>query len=124
MASPAGQWRAVIVCTVLMQTETGQDQRVESQADPAVIEEVTPETPVEEEPHKFFIIAGSFQNLKNASDLQDRLKGMGYPAEVIVTENRMYRVSVSSYATKEEAERDLAGIKSEPGLDACWLLSN
>jgi nucleoid DNA-binding protein/cell division protein FtsN len=74
--------------------------------------------------HNFFIIAGSFKNLHNASILQDKLKGRGYPAEVMITENRLYRVSVSSYATKDEANRALAGVKSEPGLESCWLLSN
>ncbi len=74
--------------------------------------------------HNFFIIAGSFKHLMNASDLQDQLKARGYPAEVMITDNRMYRVSVSSYATKSDAERALAGIKADPGLEACWLLSN
>ncbi len=76
------------------------------------------------EEHSFFIIAGSFRHLKNASDLQDQLKVRGYPAEVMITENRMYRVSVSSYATKPEAERALAGVKADPGLESSWLLSN
>lgn len=80
--------------------------------------------PIVEEPHNFFIIAGSFQHLKYASDLQDRLKGRGYPAEVLITENRLYRVSVVSYATKEEALKGLAGIKAVSGLESCWLLSN
>jgi hypothetical protein len=42
----------------------------------------------------------------------------------MITENRMYRVSVASYATKEEAEKALLQIKSEPGLQSSWLLSN
>lgn len=72
----------------------------------------------------FFIIAGSFSRLNNASELQDQLNSQGYDAEVMITENRMYRVSVSSYATKEEAEKALTRIKTEPGLETCWLLSN
>jgi len=74
--------------------------------------------------HSFFIIAGSFKNLRNASDLQDKLNARGYQTEVMVTENRMYRVSVASYASKEEAEKGLYEITSEPGLQSCWLLSN
>lgn len=77
-----------------------------------------------EETNNFFLIAGSFNKLKNASDLQDKLNNRGYNAEVMITENRMYRVSVASYATKLEAERALNQIKSEPGLESCWLLSN
>ncbi len=85
--------------------------------------EVVEPLPVDKTP-SFFIIAGSFKNLKNASDLQDQLNGRGYEAEVMVTENRMYRVSVASYASKEEAEKGLYDITSEPGLQSCWLLSN
>jgi cell division protein FtsN len=113
---------------------TPAEQSTETQSpDPVVSDQqaAQPEAePAEEEPetvgpeHKFFIIAGSFKHLKNASDLQDQLKAKGYPAEVMITENRMYRVSVASYATKMEAERGLTGIKSEAGLEACWLLSN
>ena len=77
-----------------------------------------------DETNNFFIIAGSFNRLNNASDLQDKLNNRGFQAEVMITENRMYRVSVASYATKEEAEKALRQLKSEPDLQSCWLLSN
>jgi len=72
---------------------------------------------------KYFIIAGSFRHLKNASELQDQLRTRGYPAEVMITGDRMYRVSVASFATQQEALRKLEGIKTEPGLQNCWLLA-
>jgi len=87
---------------------------------PTPVEETTPA----EEASKYFIIAGSFTKLRNASDMQDKLKERGFQAEVMITENRMYRVSVASFATKEEAEKRLAQITREPGLQSCWLLSN
>jgi len=87
--------------------------------------ELDPEPdPVDEQVHDFFIIVGSFRNLANASELQDKLKARGYPAEVMITENRMYRVSVATYSTSAEAERELPKFKAEPGLESCWLLSN
>jgi len=73
---------------------------------------------------RFFIVAGSFRNLANASELQDRLTAKGYQAEVMMTENRMYRVTAASFADKNEAERALTRIKSEPGMESCWLLAN
>jgi len=85
--------------------------------------EVEEELPVEVS-NNFFIIAGSFKKLKNASDLQDQLNSRGFNAEVMITENRMYRVSVASFATKAEAEQALSELKSEPGLQSAWLLSN
>ena len=79
---------------------------------------------VAEELLNFHIIAGSFRHLRNASDKQDELKSRGFQAEMMITENRMYRVSIGSYATEQEAERALAGIKVEAGLESAWILSN
>jgi len=87
-------------------------------------EDPVPDPPVEEVSPNYFVIAGSFSKLRNASDLQDNLKEKGFEAEVMITENRMYRVSVSSYVTKAEAEKALAEIKKEAGMESCWLLSN
>ncbi len=96
-------------------------------------EEVAPETGGQEATgasagqqetrNKYFIIAGSFRHLKNASELQDQLRAQGYRAEVMITDDRMYRVSVASYATQQEALRRLEGFKAEPGLQNCWLLA-
>ncbi len=80
--------------------------------------------PPDAEMNKYFLIAGSFSHLKNASDLQDQLKSRGVDAEVMITENRMYRVSVGGFATIGEAESELARMKSKPGLESCWILSN
>lgn len=99
-----------------------QEVEPESQPEETVTEEDEDLPPAEEK--NFFIIAGSFSRLNNASELQDQLNSKGYNAEVMITENRMYRVSVASYASKEEAENALNRIKTEPGLESCWLLSN
>lgn len=103
---------------------TVEEQVSDQETAPEEIEPQEEIAPAPEEASKFFIIAGSFNKLKNASDLQDQLKSRGYNAEVMITDNRMYRVSVDSYATKEEAERALIQLKSEPDLQSCWLLSN
>lgn len=99
-----------------------QETPVTQQEDPLVDE--TDPAPLVEEADQFVIIAGSFRNLANASELQDKLKAQGYPAEVMITENRMYRVSVAAYPTNSEAERGLENLKSKPGMESCWLLSN
>ncbi len=110
---------------VLKDTQEAAEPRAAETEKPLVAEpeQSTPPGDVPAE-HKYFLIAGSFKNLANASELQDQLKARGYHAEVMVTENRMYRVSVTSYASKAEAERGLERIKSVPGLGNCWLLSN
>lgn len=115
------------------QTTTPPETMTEEESD---FESLTPER-LEEEPaeameaepraaeqNKYFLIAGSFNHLRNASDLQDKLKAKGIEAEVMITENRMYRVSVGAFPTIGEAESELARIKSSPGLESCWILSN
>ncbi len=108
--------------------ETTEQQDEGEDMETPVVEEIREEvredpTPVEAS-HQYFVIAGSFSNLGNASDLQDRLKQRGFEAEVLITENRMYRVSVASYATKAEGQQGLEAIKKQQGLESCWLLSN
>lgn len=107
------------------QPEVETETQVTEPETETVIAEPEAEQPLSTEQAKnFFIIAGSFNKLKNASDLQDKLIERGFQAEVLITENRLYRVSVASYTTKEEAERELKQICTEPGLQSCWLLSN
>ncbi len=116
----------------LIESPVVSDQSTDPKAETSDSESVQPvvkEPKIEAEPlpvksDHFFIVAGSFSNLANASELQDKLKGKGYPAEVMVTENRMYRVSVESYSTRGEAKASLERMKSKPGMESCWLLSN
>jgi cell division protein FtsN len=56
--------------------------------------------------------------------MQDELKARGLQAEMMITENRMYRVSIGSFATEQDAEKALSGIKTKPGLESAWILSN
>lgn len=105
------------------ETATGEQDAVEAVETPEVGDQTDEPAPVEVS-HNYFIIAGSFSKLRNASDLQDQLKQKGYEAEIMITENRMYRVSISSFATKAGGKKGLAEIKKKPGLESCWLLSN
>jgi nucleoid DNA-binding protein/cell division septation protein DedD len=118
-AGPGGE--AVEPGTV--ETPTKEEPAVPTAVEQALPEKVEP-PPAQDAINKYFLIAGSFKHLANASELQDRLNSRGYHAEMLVTENRMYRVSAASYATREEAERGLSRIKQVPGLESCWLLCN
>ncbi len=115
---------------VLQQGEIQPEAQPEVVEQEAIEENQTETTPavIEPEPakeaHQYYIIAGSFKHLKYASDLHDKLKARGFQAEVLVTGNRMYRVSVASYATEQEAEQALIGIKTKTGLESSWLLNN
>ena len=93
----------------------------ESLQENEALEEGPVQPPVRE--NNYFIIGGSFQNLGNATELVDELKASGYPAEIILTEDRLYRVSVRSFATKQEALDALPGLKKDERLVNAWLLT-
>jgi cell division septation protein DedD/nucleoid DNA-binding protein len=101
------------------QGKTPVDQPVDEQETPAEMPGVQPKAPE----HNYFIIAGSFQNLQNATELMNELQAKGFPAEMITTENRMYRVSVQSYAERDQAIRELPRVKSESGMDGAWVMT-
>lgn len=73
--------------------------------------------------NNYFTIAGSFSNLANATELKESLEDKGFPAEIIITENRMYRVSIQSYPTKEEAVNDLQRVRNGSGVSGAWVLT-
>lgn len=103
--------------------KTGKDQAV---ADQPAEEEVTVEAPRVEPPvqqNRYFIIAGSFQSLQNATELLNKLEASGFPAEMIVTENRMYRVSIRSYADRDVAIRELPRVRAESGMESAWVMT-
>ena len=104
------------------ETHPGSQEENQTQPVEAQPEEQEPD-PVAATPN-FYIIAGSFKHLQNASEMQDQLKARGYKSEILITENRMYRVTVASYTSEAEAENVLSGLKSEPGLNSAWILSN
>ncbi len=105
---------------VTNQLVTEEDNQVEQDKQEAV-------SPVLQKPvemiNNFFIIAGSFQGLQNATELMESLKDEGFPAEIIVTDSRLYRVAVQSYPEKQKAVDDLVRIKAHPGLGSCWIWS-
>ncbi len=103
-----------------LNTQTDENQEEQGIEDAGANEE---EAPVPQTVNKYFIIAGSFQNLANASELMESLKAGGYSSEIIITENRMYRVTVRSFETKDAALRGLEEIRSNPGLERAWVLT-
>ena len=120
----------------LNQTDTDKD--TQQKLPESIIEEITP--PVNEQPevikkeeiveetavekNRYFIIAGSFNNLLNASDLQDALRAEGFPSEIIITENKRYRVTLVSYSSKSEAIKELNILKKQDKYLNYWVLSN
>ncbi len=95
-----------------------------------VIETPVTETPVAEEATpvrtsagNYHIIAGAFSSQSNANRLVANLKAQGYGAQIVDTNSRgLYRVAYQSFATIEEARRELSSIRSRNNSEA-WLLA-
>lgn len=71
----------------------------------------------------FSVVVGSFGLRENADGLQQKLKGQGYDAQVVVNNNVtpvMYRVVATTFDTKVEAAASRNALNTEyPGA---WLL--
>lgn len=72
---------------------------------------------------KYYIIAGSFKNEKNALSYMNKLKAEGYKAEKLAERNGMHAVSYDSFADKKEALAQYKRLANEKGLET-WILYN
>jgi hypothetical protein len=71
---------------------------------------------------RHYLIAGSFDNIKNASDLEKRLTASGFKPEVVQVEG-MYRVCVGIFTDKPAALEELQRIRRQMSHPV-WLLSS
>lgn len=62
---------------------------------------------------KFYVIAGSFQNIRNASDLRNHLKSINYPAMVLYPYRGYNRVAVNSFTKRADADKYIASIRKK-----------
>ncbi len=118
----------IIIRDMEMKAGEKVDRQIQKKADQPVVEEKAQEDlPAESVApavvNRHFIIAGSFQNLANATELKEQLSASGFPSEIIFSDSRMYRVSIRSYATREAAEENLRAIRNESGIGSAWVLS-
>ncbi|MFA6126671.1 MAG: SPOR domain-containing protein [Bacteroidales bacterium] len=67
---------------------------------------------------KYSVIAGCFKIKENADRLHKQLIEKGYPASIAISKNGLlYKVSVQTFASRDEALSGLARIKAaEPGM--------
>ena len=79
------------------------------------VEKSTPE-------NKFHIIAGAFQEVKNAENKLAELQELGYDAKILgINKYGLTQVTFSSFNSKKEARKNLDLIKETISKDA-WLL--
>lgn len=100
--------------------------------DNTVVEEVTPvieqkETTISDVPAtqkgNFYIIAGSFTVLKQAEDHIKILKKQGFNPEIIKENDSRFRISLSSFKSKSEANKEVQSLRNKNKKLSVWVLA-
>src|SRR5574344_122956 len=71
-----------------------------------------------------YTIAGAFKVYQNAVNFQNELIQKGYKSEIISEEGKLYRVSIKSYSSEEEAQNDLLNLSQSTNYPGLWVLFN
>ena len=75
------------------------------------------------DPHRYFVIIGSFRNPDNAKKYQGQILKKGFSSEILKNEAGLYRVSVMSTDEIEFARDDVRRIRRLfPEYYDTWLL--
>jgi cell division protein FtsN len=75
------------------------------------------------DPHRYFVIIGSFRNPDNAKKYQGQILKKGFSSEILKNEAGLYRVSVISTDEIEPAREDIRRIwRMFPEYNDTWLL--
>ncbi len=69
---------------------------------------------------KYFMIVGSFQNENLARRYAEKIKNMGYDAQIIEASNGFFRVSAKTYANFQQGVNDIAAFRSSV-TEGAWL---
>lgn len=76
---------------------------------------------IEKVPNKYFLILASFQELKNAERLQEKLTKQGYVAEVHNASNGFHRVSYKAFSDRKLAFQELKSARASEENKENWL---
>ena len=122
------------VSVPLSTTDNTEDKKEDSEAETIIISdpqipamkdhqlEAPSETTIDETSFNYFIIAGAFKNLDNASSLVEKLSGKGYNARIVGTSSGgLHRVSYNGYIHKDDALKNMRLIRSNENPEA-WVL--
>jgi hypothetical protein len=75
------------------------------------------------DPHRYFVIIGSFRNSENAKKYQKQILKNGFSSEILKNEAGLYRVSVMATDEIETARDDVRRIRRTfPEYSDTWLL--
>jgi cell division protein FtsN len=88
-----------------------------------VEEKLVPIAEIMPNPHRYFVIIGSFRNPENAKKYQGEILKEGFSSEVLRNEEGLYRVSVLATDEINVARDDIRRIRNIfPKYSDTWLL--
>lgn len=70
-----------------------------------------------------YIVAGSFKNPKYAESYVEMMQNMGYQADILDSDNGMYRVHIHVYGDYDEALQMLDNLRAREDSPPVWMLS-
>ncbi len=99
--------------------EVSKEQQISSEETMEISPVLTAEIAVVSSYH---IVAGSFRNEDNARNLMQEVKGQGFASQLLSSDNGFYRVTLESFASKQEAIDRKSEILGE--FPDSWILKN
>lgn len=88
-----------------------------------VEEKLVPIENVLPDPHRYFVIIGSFRNPENARKYQDQIRKEGFNTDVLRTEAGLYRISVMATDDINAARSEIRRIRDRFTVYSdTWLL--
>ena len=95
----------------------------ETVASPAPKADDAPEaTPVPVSGKRYHLIVGSLASRKGADDMVNKYIGRGYTDATILESDGRVRISIASYADKDEANAEIARLRESGTFKGVWLL--
>ncbi|MUP36841.1 SPOR domain-containing protein [Labilibaculum euxinus] len=94
--------------------------KTETKAEPVVAKKKLKPV-VEQVPNKYFLILASFQNIKNAERLQQKLIKDGYNSEIFEAANGFHRVSYKAFSDRTLAFQELKSARASEEHKENWL---
>ena len=93
-------------------------------AEPEVAEEAVqaPVVPVTAPEPLFYLVAGSFENMRNASAFAETMRNRGYESGVVYSEPSRYRVYIYAFDNRSDALKMIDNLRSRSGSPEVWLL--
>lgn len=114
--------RSTVVEKDTLQPDTvAYETAIEPVAEPVVEPEPVAEPVAEPVEMKYFLIAGSYQNMCNAEIMQAKLQELGYDSRIFDSKEGYHRVSYMSFSDLKEGFRVLAEERSKEGSEDVWL---